>query len=48
MLKFGTGQITHVDSDSEEGRQVRIAAVLTDDQLSDILDEGEEADTEGE
>ncbi|MFD8650707.1 hypothetical protein [Streptomyces mirabilis] len=44
LKKHGTGAIL---VETEDGRIVRTAA-LTEDQLSDILGEGEEADTEGE
>lgn len=44
IKKHGTGTIL---TETDDDRIVR-TAVLTEDQLSDILDEGEEADTEGE
>ncbi|MCX4799697.1 hypothetical protein OG497_38220 [Streptomyces sp. NBC_01242] len=45
LKKHGTGTII---ADDEEGRIVRTAVALTEAQREDILDEGEEADTEGE
>lgn len=47
MLKFGTGQITAVASDTEEGRQVRTAVALSEAERAGIIAEGDE-DTEGE
>lgn len=44
IKKHGTGTIL---TETEDGRIVR-TAVLTEAQLADILDEAEEADTEGE
>lgn len=47
MLKFGTGTITHVASDSEEGHNVRTAVALSEAEREGIIAEGEE-ETEGE
>jgi hypothetical protein len=48
MLKFGTGTITHVASDTEEGRQTRLAVALTEAERAGIIAEGDETENEGE
>jgi hypothetical protein len=48
MLKFGTGQITAVAKDSEEGQLVRTAVALTEAERAGILAEDEEQESEGE
>ncbi|WP_164331336.1 hypothetical protein [Streptomyces sp. RLB1-9] len=48
MLKFGTGTITAVAKDTEEGQLVRTAVALTETERAGILAEGEETDSEGE
>lgn len=47
LQKFGTGTITAVAKDNEEGRQVRTAAALTEAERAGIIAEGEE-ESEGE
>ena len=46
-LKFGTGTITAVAKDNEEGQMVRTAAALSDAERAGIIAEGEETETEG-
>lgn len=46
MLKFGTGTITAVAMDTEEGRQVRTAATLTEAERAGIIAEGDEENKE--
>jgi hypothetical protein len=48
MLKFGTGTITAVAKDNEEGQLVRTAVALSEAERAGILAEGEEAEGEGE
>lgn len=47
LQKFGTGTITAIVKDSEEGALVRTAVALSEAERAEILAEGEE-DTEGE
>ncbi|MEV7675159.1 hypothetical protein [Streptomyces sp. NPDC088752] len=46
LKKHGTGMI--ITDDTEQGRIARTAVVLTEAQAAGIIDEGDEADTEGE